>query len=176
MIPEKSVKIRGKSSTLRACTVLVLTLSLSVASMLRAENSETLPSFTLPDLDGKQWSSEDFKGKPVIFDFWATWCTVCEETIPKLSELSKKYKNKGLTVVGISVDKGSQRKIQRTAKKWGIDYLVLHDKENTLGSVFGFSGIPSVYVFDRKGKRTLAMPGYDPDHDEQLDAAAEKAL
>lgn len=135
-----------------------------------------IPSFSLPDLDGKIWTSGDFAGKPLIVDFWATWCNTCKETVPKLAELQGKYKDRGLTVVGISVDKGSAEKIRKAAKKLGINYLVLIDKENTLAASFGFKGIPSLYVFDKRGKMSTAMPGYDPDQESQLSSATEKAL
>jgi peroxiredoxin len=142
----------------------------------RAGEITSLPTFTLPDLDGKQWSSSQFLGKPLVVDFWATWCTTCKETIPKLAELCEKYKGRNLTVLGISVDKGSDEKIRKAAKKMGINYLVLHDQDNSLGKTFGFSGIPSVFVFDRRGKLMKAMPGYDPDQEDQLAAATAKAL
>ena len=135
-----------------------------------------IPAFSLPDLDGKMWHSSQFSSKPLIVDFWATWCNTCKETVPKLAELQEKFKNKGLTVIGISVDKGSAEKIRKAAKKLGINYLVLIDKENSLAPSFGFSGIPSLYIFDKRGKLNTAMPGYDPDQESQLSAATEKAL
>jgi cytochrome c biogenesis protein CcmG, thiol:disulfide interchange protein DsbE len=141
-----------------------------------AASASEIPSFSLPDLDGKIWNSGDFAGKPLIVDFWATWCNTCKETVPKLAELQEKYKARGLTVVGISVDKGSAEKIRKTAKKLGINYLVLLDKDNTLAASFGFKGIPSVYVFDKRGKMNTAMPGYDPDQEAQLSNATEKIL
>lgn len=137
---------------------------------------ERLPVFSLPDLDGKVWSSAQFAGRAVVVDFWATWCSTCRETIPKLAELSGRYKDKGLTVVGISEDQGAAEKVAKAAKKMGINYLVLHDKDNTLGDKFGFSGLPSLYVFDRRGRMRAALTGYDPDQEKQLDEAAAKAV
>jgi peroxiredoxin len=141
-----------------------------------APAASEIPPFSLPDLDGKTWNSGDFAGKPLIVDFWATWCNTCKETVPKLAELQEKYKARGLTVVGISVDKGSAEKIRKAAKKLGINYLVLIDRDNTLAATFGFKGIPSLYVFDKRGKMNTAMPGYDPDQESQLSSATEKAL
>jgi cytochrome c biogenesis protein CcmG, thiol:disulfide interchange protein DsbE len=135
-----------------------------------------MPVFSLPDLDGKEWKSQQFQGKAMVIDFWATWCETCKESVPKLAQLNEKYGSKGLTVVGISVDKGSVEKIKKTAAKLGINYLVLHDKDNTLSKSFGFSGIPSVYVFDRKGNLAKALPGFDPEQEDQLVAATEKAI
>jgi cytochrome c biogenesis protein CcmG/thiol:disulfide interchange protein DsbE len=164
---------RITARTVLRSTLAAITLG---AAVLAGAEPATVPAFSLPDLDGKTWNSSEFKGKPLIVDFWATWCNTCKETIPKLAELQDKFKVKGLTVIGISVDKGSAEKIRKAAKKLGINYLVLLDKENTLGSAFGFTGIPSLYVFDKQGKLDTAMPGYDPDQENQLAAAAEKAV
>ncbi|MBW8886546.1 MAG: TlpA family protein disulfide reductase [Fibrobacteres bacterium] len=152
--------------------------ALCFAGILQAQAADMtkLPQFTLKDLDGKEWKSSQLEGKACVLDFWATWCNTCKETIPKLSELSEKFKDKGLTVIGISVDKGSAEKIMKSAKKLGINYLVLLDKENTLSQTFGFNGIPSLYVFNRKGSLVTAMPGYDPDQEAQLTDAAQKAI
>lgn len=135
-----------------------------------------LPAFSLPDLEGRNRSNAEFSGQVVVVDFWATWCSTCKETVPKLSELQEKYKGQGLTVVGISVDKGSAEKIRKAAKKLGINYLVLQDKDNTLSKEFGFTGIPSLYVFDRSGGLLSALPGYDPDQEAALAATTVKAL
>ncbi len=164
-------KIKSISKALRLVGIV-----LGMNVLAHAADPASLPVFSLPDLDGKQWNSSDFKGKPVVVDFWATWCNTCKESIPKLADLSEKYKGKGLVVIGISVDKTSVEKVRKAAKKFGITYLVLHDKENTMAKSFGFSGIPSVYVFNRKGMLTLGMPGFDPEQDAQLVSATEKAL
>jgi peroxiredoxin len=158
--------------TLHGALCLVLAGFLSAG----AQEPAKLPAFSLPDLEGKEWNSAQFAGKPVVIDFWASWCASCKQTVPKLAELSEKHKDKGLVVVGISVDKGSQAKIKKAAKKFGITYLVLHDAGDGMSKAFGFSGIPSVYVFDREGKLKKAMPAFDPDQEAELIRAAEEAL
>jgi peroxiredoxin len=166
-------------STLEKCKNVLsqlMVVALIGAGSANAAGPATLPGFTLPDLDGKPWSSSQMMGKVVVVDFWATWCTTCKETIPGLAELHAKHKDKGLVVLGISVDKGSPEKVRKAAAKFGITYLVLHDKENSLSKTFGFNGIPSVYVFDRRGDLKIGMPGYDPDQDHEVAAATEKAL
>jgi peroxiredoxin len=156
-----------------------LSAAVGFASLLYATPAlavDNLPTFSLPDLEGKTWTQSQFQGHPLVVDFWATWCNTCKETIPKLAELSQKFKGKGLTVLGISVDKGSDEKIAKAAKKLGINYLVLRDKDNTLAKAFGFNGIPSLYVFDKHGKLKSSMPGYDPDQEKALEDATTLAL
>ncbi len=155
---------------------LAFALGMTTTAVQAQPSPEKFPRFTVTDLAGKTVESSSFAGKTLIVDFWATWCETCEETVPALAELSRKYSGQGLVVIGISVDKGSDNKVRKAAQKLGMDYAVYRDKENTLAEVFGFKGIPSLYVYDRKGKLALAMPGYDPDQEKQLETAVKAAL
>ena len=62
------------------------------------------PDFSLPDLSGKTVSLEQFRGKVVLLDFWATWCPPCRMTIPLLINLQEQYGKKGLIILGVSID------------------------------------------------------------------------
>jgi peroxiredoxin len=150
--------------------------ALLAARAMAGGTLQSLPEFSLKDLDGKTWTRASLAGRPVVVDFWATWCVTCRQSIPTLAGLNDKLKGKGLTMIGVSVDKGSAEKVAKAAKKMGINYTVLLDNANTLAPAFGFDGIPSVYVFDRRGRVQAALPGYDPDQEDKLVAAAEKAV
>ena len=130
-----------------------LGLSAMLASALPVSASElkSLPAFSLPDLEGKVHGPKEWVGKVVIVDFWATWCTGCRETIPVLQRLQDKYGKQGLVVAGVSLDKGPKEKIAKFARKLKMGYQILWDAEDTQSKVFGFEGLPSVYVFGRDG-------------------------
>jgi len=149
-------------------------LGLLALASLSLAAPESLPAFKLPDLAAKQHASTEFAGKPVLIDFWATWCATCKETVPQLVEIQKKYAAKGLAVVGISVDKGEASKVERGAKKLGISYQILHDPESTMASHFGYNGIPSLYLFGADGKLLIALQGYDPAQEKKLVEALDK--
>lgn len=131
---------------------------------------QTLPAFTLPDLEGKSHASKNWQGKVVLVDFWATWCAGCRQTIPALARLQEKFGPQGLSVVGISLDKGSKSKVAKFARKLKVNYLVLLDSEDTLSKTFGFEGLPSLYLFDRQGKLLKSMAGYSALHEKELEA------
>lgn len=134
------------------------------------EPLRSMPDFTLPDLDGKPRASKEWQGKVVLVDFWATWCAGCRETIPALSRLQAKYGDHGLSVIGISLDKGAKAKVGKFAKKLKVNYQMLLDSEDTLSRVFGFEGLPSLYLFDRQGNLVKAMVGYTAVQDKDLEA------
>lgn len=118
-----------------------------------SENKDPRPDFdfTLPDLNGKVLSLKDFKAKVVIINFWATWCPPCEEEIPKLNELYQRYKNVGMVVIGIALDKDSLNLVKPFAQKKGIGYPILRGNEQVLKGLKDFSGMPTTLILDQKG-------------------------
>ncbi|MEN9307393.1 MAG: hypothetical protein RL173_1325 [Fibrobacterota bacterium] len=150
----------------------IAAILLAVAGSFAA--AEKLPAFQLPDPTGKTHASTEFAGKPVLIDFWATWCATCKESVPQLVEIQKKYASKGLSVLGISVDKGDIAKVAKGAKKLGISYTVLHDPSSSLQPVFGYNGIPSLYLYGKDGSLLLSLQGYDPAQEKKLIEALDK--
>lgn len=134
---------------------------------------QSLPAFSLPDLDGKSHDSKEWNGKVVVIDFWATWCAGCRETIPVLTRLKDKFADKGLVVAGISTDKGPKDKVAKFARKLKMGYQILWDADETQAPAFGYQGLPSLYVFGRDGKLLKAMPGYTAAQEKELEALVE---
>ncbi|MEO7426069.1 MAG: TlpA disulfide reductase family protein [Fibrobacteria bacterium] len=131
---------------------------------------KTLPAFSLPDLDGKVHASKEWQGKVVVLDFWATWCVSCRETIPLLRQFKTAYGDKGLVVAGISMEAGPKEKIAKFARKMKMDYQILWDSEDSMSKLFGFEGLPSVFIFDREGNLLKAMPQYTSERKDELTA------
>jgi len=151
-----------------------LVLLALAASALAAAAPATLPTFTLPDLAGKNHASTEFAGKPVLVDFWATWCATCKESVPELAKLQAKFAAKGLQIVSVSVDKGAPAKVEKGAKKLGITWQILLDPESTQSKTFGYTGVPSMYLFDAQGKLVTSITGFDPAQEAALEAAISK--
>ena len=108
------------------------------------------PAWQLKALDGRLVQSSDFAGKVVILDFWATWCAPCKAEIPGFIELQREYGDRGLAVVGVSVDDQGSQVVEDFATRMGINYpVVLGD----LGLMkdFGGTAIPTTVVLDRSG-------------------------
>jgi len=122
------------------------------------------PEFALQDLDGKTVHIADFSGKVVILDFWATWCPPCRKEIPDFVAMQSKYGDKGLTIVGLSVDAGGAHDVRTYAQdnKINFNYPVLIANEQTANAYGGVVGIPTTFVIDRKGKIVKRFVGYTP--------------
>jgi thiol-disulfide isomerase/thioredoxin len=91
----------------------------------------------------------DLKGKPAIVEFWATWCGPCKTTIPHLNELNKKYRDKGLTVIGITDE--DKKTIETFRKANPMEYHVAIDKKD-IGQKLGIATIPHAFLVDKDGK------------------------
>ena len=125
------------------------------------------PDFTLDTVSGEETILSDLKGKVVILDFWATWCGPCMQSIPELVRLQKKYSDKDLVVLGVSMDTAAQasdEELKKFIRKFGINYPVMRDDGVVSKSYFGDSdiGIPTMYVINREGKIVNIIDGFTP--------------
>ncbi len=110
------------------------------------------PPFTLKDLTGANVSLSNFKGKPVLLNFWATWCGACKEELPSMERLHKAAKDHGVQVVAISIDRGNQEKVQKYVKEYNLTFPILLDPEQKVRRSYFILGLPTSYLIDSQGK------------------------
>src|SRR5437868_10756624 len=110
----------------------------------------------MPELDLSKWINgevkpADMKGKVVVVDFYATWCSPCMAAIPHNNELLKKYKDKGLVIVGVCTSKQGQDKMEATVKQKGIEYPTARDPRLKSEAAWRVAYYPTYAIVDRKG-------------------------
>ena len=88
------------------------------------------PNFSLDDSGGTTIRLADFRGKVVLLDFWATWCHGCKTEIPWYMEFQRKYQDRGLTVIGISMDDDGWKSVKPFVTEWKINYPVVVGDKN----------------------------------------------
>ena len=113
--------------------------------------TQAAPAWELKDLDGKAVKLSDFKGKVVLLNFWATWCPPCRQEIPDLVALQDKYNDKGLVVVGVSLDQNGPAGVKAFASRMKINYPIVMGDEKISLSYGGINAIPSTFFIDREG-------------------------
>jgi cytochrome c biogenesis protein CcmG/thiol:disulfide interchange protein DsbE len=122
------------------------------ASMVGDVRGRTAPDFQLTSLDGKQVKLSDFRGKAVLLNFWATWCSPCKVEMPWFVELQKKYGNDGLVVVGVAMDDTEAPKIAKFASEMGVNYPVLLGTDKVSDDYGNVEFLPTTFYIDREGK------------------------
>ncbi len=104
--------------------------------------------YTLKDMHGQDVRLADFRGRPILINFWATWCSPCRFEIPELVELSGKYRDRGLVVLGISTD-DTPEQLRQFADEFKITYPILvgRDRDDVADALGLRDGIPmSVFI------------------------------
>lgn len=134
---------------------------------LGAKDRKLAPTLTLPDEHGKQIRLADYRGKVILLDFWATDCGGCRLEIPGYVQLQAAYKDKGLAVVGVSMDiwyedlknaKEAWDRVDPFAQQQKINYTILMADDHT-GKVYGINSLPATYLIDRNGRIAASYVG-----------------
>ncbi len=146
----------------------VLAVALLVGCTTRSEMSVAASDFKLQDLDGKAVRLSDFRGKPVLIDFWATWCPPCRESIPEIEKLHETYRGRGLVVLSISLDEGDWASVKSFAAKQGITYPILKGTED-VSEQFQVRSIPLLVIINKEGKVVKRYLGAGDDDELERD-------
>jgi peroxiredoxin len=119
------------------------------------------PAFTLTDLTGNSEALSQYKGQVVMVNFWATWCGPCQQEMPLLDQMYKKYKPAGFTLIGVNVDKDAPPVKDLLARK-PVSFPVLLDPTNAVSKAYHLDEMPSSVIIDRKGVIRYVHRGYRP--------------
>lgn len=142
----------------------------------RIEPGRPAPEFTLARRDGSLLSLSDFRGKVVVLDFWASWCKPCRASFPWVREFYKEYKDKGVEIVGVSIDKNRaswEKALDEEQLPWPqvIDEWVKDTYR--VGGLFYVRAVPMFVIVDKEGKIVVRA---HMESKEELSAVVEKAL
>jgi cytochrome c biogenesis protein CcmG/thiol:disulfide interchange protein DsbE len=145
----------SKSKALKT-TILVLILGAAAFFALRLHQSrpatigESAPSFTIPAFPSGTLNLNDYRGQIVVLNLWATWCPPCIEETPSLEQFAQKMRNRGVVVLGVTVDE-DQNALQEFIRKNHISYPIGRDPDRALSARYGTSQFPESYILDRRG-------------------------
>ena len=132
------------------------------------------PSFSLPTRDGVA-VSDSLRGRVVVVDFWASWCGPCRKSFPWLAGLQKKYGERGLTVIGINVDKDRQL-ADGFLRAFEVPFTVAYDPAGKAAAAYAVKGMPSTYLVSRDGTLLESHVGYTEEKAAAFERRIEEAL
>lgn len=111
---------------------------------------QTAMDFQVKDLNGQPLSLEQYRGKVVLLDFWATWCPPCIAEMPNVKATYAKYKNRNFEIIGISLDRG-KAPLESYIKKEGIRWPQYYDSTRQVSNMYQVRAIPSTFLIDGDG-------------------------
>src|SRR5208282_3060966 len=144
------------------CSVAILQ-SLSASRPVSAdvkpvEERKIAPNFTLSDASGQAVKLSDFEGKVVLLNFWATWCEGCKVEIPEFVDFQNKYKDRGLSVIGVSTDRDGWKVVRPFIDEKKINYTVVLGDDETC-KLYGVEAMPVTLLIDREGRIAASHEG-----------------
>jgi thiol-disulfide isomerase/thioredoxin len=134
---------------IKCLLLLCFVFTLAHTASARADKSmvgQPLPALKVTYLN----QTPELAGKPMILEFWATWCPPCRESIPHLNEVYSKYKDKGLVIVGVTKEK--KKVVEAFLAKMPMSYFPALDTDGALNKQFAVTGIPHAVLVDKTGK------------------------
>jgi peroxiredoxin len=117
----------------------------------RGSVDSVAPGFSLQDLTGQPLALSNYKGKVVLLDYWATWCTPCRGEIPHFVEFQDNYSGQGLQVLGVSMD-DDVKPVREFYQQYKMNYPVAMGSAELADSYGGILGLPVTFLIDRDGR------------------------
>ncbi len=114
------------------------------------EEGAMAPDFLLEELDGGELRLSDLRGKPLVINFWATWCAPCRKEMPQFVQAYDKYKQQGLEIVAVNLQEGKDISA-KFAADYGMRFKVAIDRDGEVGDEYNLLGLPTTYFVDRQG-------------------------
>ncbi|HKR85557.1 MAG TPA: TlpA disulfide reductase family protein [Terriglobales bacterium] len=115
------------------------------------KDRKVAPDIGLEDSEGKRASLDEYRGKVVLLDFWATWCHGCKEEIPWFTEFQRKYGNEGLNVIGVSLDEDGWKVVKPFIKATSVPYRIVLGNAST-AKAYAIGQMPDTFLIDRHGR------------------------
>ena len=135
------------------------------------------PAYVSQTLNGDSISLASMRNKVVLLNVWATWCHPCRTEIPELRAIQDRYKDRGLELVGVSVDaEGNDEGIREFMKEFDMQYPVWRDPGEHVSTKFLVIGVPATFLIDRKGILRWRKTGPIAPNDTSLANAIERAI
>ncbi len=134
---------------------LLLALALGPLSCTGSEPVD----FTLPDLDGRERSLSEFRGKRVVVNYWATWCPPCREEMPELEVFHNSHKDDDAVVIGVNMESISAERLRAFLEEQFISFPVLRDRSRPHTELGSIPGLPTSYLVSPEGRLVARQVG-----------------
>lgn len=145
---------------------VVIAVLLASNNVSAVELEDTVPDFTLKSMNGENLRLEEYRGKVVLINFWASWCGPCRQEMPILQKIHDRYEPLGFTVLGVNVDE-KQEKARRIVERLDVDFPLLLDTDQLVSEAYDVNAMPYSVLVGRDGKINYIHRGYKPGDENQ---------
>lgn len=134
------------------------------------KRGQKLPVAAMTDLNGSEIKMGGKQNRAYVIDFWATWCGPCKAAIPFLQELHDKYAKRGVSVIGIALQSGSEQEVRRFVEDYSMTYpiTVPPAEGKAVMNQFRVDAFPTLYVVDKRGIIRLVEVGYSEEGEQRI--------
>jgi peroxiredoxin len=134
-----------------------------------AQVGHAAPDFTTPGLNGGTVRLSSLRGKVVLINFWATWCTACQDEMPAIEQVWDRYRGRGLEVIAVDFREGNKAAMQRFLSQAGVKFTAALDPDGKIADAYGVTfGLPTSVFVDRDGTvRVIHLGQMAPDFIDQ---------
>lgn len=139
-------------------TLLLFALAVTASTSLAADESATLTTHRLRNLNGKELSLSHLRGQIVVVNFWASWCTPCRKELPVFEAWSRELPSNEVAFAAVSIDQ-EKRNAERFVERTGLTLPVYHDGVEGLARTLNLPYLPCTYVLDQSGNIVLVSSG-----------------
>lgn len=122
------------------------------APLYPAKNYAEAENFEVTLIDGTPFQLSDQKGEVVLMNIWATWCAPCHEETPEFVDLYDRYHEKGLEIVGVSIDEQGESVVRPFMDDYDVNYPIVIDDGSIMDKYGPTMGIPTTYIIGKKGE------------------------
>ena len=157
----------GAAASLRALLLGAAAL-IAPACALAVDDGKPAPAFSLPALGGgARVSLDQYKGKVVFVDFWASWCGPCRQSLPLYDALNTELAQRDFVVLAVNLDE-EDADAEKFLREHPVHYTVLRDPAGAVPKAFGLVGMPTSYLIDAQGVVRAHHSGFDPSDIDKL--------
>lgn len=168
------MSVRVSAGRLLAAAILALGVAGS-AHGKPPEIGSVAPDFTLRSSTGKSLKLSEYRGRVVMINFWATWCSPCRQELPHLERLYGQYRKAGFMLLGVSID-DHPKAAQAMARQLGVRFPVLFDSAKQVSKRYDVDAMPSTLIVDRDGRVQYLHRGYRAGTEQQYEARIREIL
>lgn len=126
---------------------------------VKALVAKPVPQISLPDIDNNKVDFSIWRGKLVLINFWATWCSPCLTEMPALNRLHERYSDQGFVVVAINTDSHEKKRIKTIIRKLKLTFPILLDVDGKISEHLKVSGMPASYLVNSEGQLVAYIEG-----------------